>query len=387
MFKSNTPTEYSIETAGAPRSHVSCTARNLFIVFSLMVGLMIGSIVTGRVHAVPTSTSPSASTQNNPAYALQNAVVRAAAIVGPSVVNIDTTATVEQRTIELPFGFPQFQMPQGEQKGQGSGVIISSDGLILTNEHVVHGASDILVTLTDGRKFKGTVQGRDSLSDIALVKINATHLPAATLGDSDATPIGAFVIAIGNPLGFEHTMTFGILSGKGRELPEPGKEFRNLLQTDAAINPGNSGGPLVDLEGRVIGINTLIISQSQSMGFAIPINTARKVADELEKDGKVVRPYIGVMMAPVTDEIAQYLHMPKTEGVVVDRVMPQSPAERAGLTRGDVILEVDGSRVADTLSLQRQIRDHHIGDSITLKVWSNAKVSTVRVRVAEMPQT
>lgn len=359
------------------------TRATLLIVIGAIVGILLG----GRVHAAPTTESSS------PAYALQNAIVRAASLIGPSVVNIDTTVNSDPRMFRMergdwPFPFPfQIQPPNpGPQKGEGSGVIISRDGLVLTNEHVVHGASEITVTLTDGRKFKGVVKGADRLSDIALVKIDATNLPAAPMGDSDATPIGAFVIAVGNPLGFQHTMTFGILSGKGREIPEPGKEFRNLLQTDAAINPGNSGGPLCDLEGRVIGITTAIIRQAQGMGFAIPINNARKIADQLAHAGKVVRPYIGVTMQAVTEDIAQYLHLPKTEGVVVDRVLPQSPAARAGLNRGDVILEVDGVKVNDTAKVQERIRAHKIGDPVSLKIWSGARLNTVNLRVEEMPQ-
>jgi serine protease Do len=338
----------------------------------LATALSVGAVSARRVQA---ATSPA-----NPAYAVQNAIVHAASAIQPSVVNIDTTAEVRMQRSDV---FPQ---QEGEAKGSGSGVIISKDGLILTNEHVVHGASSITVTLADHRKFKGVVKGADRLSDIALVKIDAHDLPAATLGNSDAIPIGAFVIAVGNPLGFQHTMTFGILSGKGREIPESGKEFRNLLQTDAAINPGNSGGPLVDLDGRVVGINTAIIRQAQGLGFAIPINTARQVAQQLETVGKIVRPYIGVMMESVTDDIAQLLRLPKTEGVVVDRVLPKSPAAAAGLSRGDVILAVDGTPISNAESLQNSIRAHKIGDRVSLRVWSNAKLKTLSLRVEEMPQ-
>ena len=350
---------------------------------TLLVALLLGGAVAGRVHAASGQAPPS----QNPAYAVQNAIVQAARTIGPSVVNIDVVGRAEATSLwprNLPF---QPQLPQmAPSKGEGSGVIISRDGLVLTNEHVVHGASEITITLAGGRKFKGTVKGADRLTDIALVKIDGKDLPAATLGDSDALPIGAFVIAVGNPLGFEQTMTFGILSGKGREIPEAGKEFRNLLQTDAAINPGNSGGPLVDLDGRVVGINTAIIRQAQGMGFAIPINSARQIVEQLTRDGKVIRPYIGVMMEPVTDDIAKLLHLPKTAGVVVDQVIPRSPAAQAGLVRGDVILEVDGTSVGDTSKVQQQIRGHRVGDTISLKIWSRNKLDTVRLRVEEMPQ-
>lgn len=366
------------------RPHGRLVASLVVCIATLLTALLFGATTAGRVQAA--SGEPTAA-DRNPAYAVQNAVVQAAQIIRPSVVNIDVVGRTQAGPAwpqNLPFRVPAQSVPA---KGEGSGVIISPDGLILTNEHVVNGASEITVTLADGRKFKGAVKGADRLSDIALLKIDGTNLPAARLGDSDSVPIGAFVIAVGNPLGFEQTMTFGILSGKGREIPEVGKEFRNLLQTDAAINPGNSGGPLVDLEGRVIGINTAIIRQAQGMGFAIPINSARQISDQLGRDGKITRAYIGVMMAPVTDDIARALHLPRTAGVVVDRVIPQSPAAKAGLRRGDVILEIDGAVVNDTARLQQQIRGHRVGDSVSLKIWSAEKLSTVHLRVEAMPQS
>lgn len=366
------------------RAALSHTSRQ----HAVHVALAIAILVSTLSFAVTRSSGASAAAAPNPAYVVQNALVEAARIIRPSVVNIDVVGRTTAPAVVWPQGLPfRFETPQQQPaKGEGSGVIISADGLILTNEHVVHGASEITVTLFDGRKFKGTVKGADRLTDIALVKIDGRGLPAASLGDSDAIPIGAFVLAVGNPLGFEQTLTFGILSGKGREIPEMGKEFRNLLQTDAAINPGNSGGPLVDLDGRVVGINTAIIRQAQGMGFAIPINSARQIFEQLSRDGKIVRPYLGVSMAAVNDDIAQALRLPRTEGVVVDRVIAQSPAAQAGLKRGDVILSIDGVAVNDTASLQQRIRAHKVGDTVQLKVWSREKLIEVRVRVEEMPQ-
>jgi serine protease Do len=287
-------------------------------------------------------------------------------------------------TNSLPYRFGRQAQPRKTQ-GEGSGVIISNDGYILTNEHVVHGASEITVTLPDKRKFKGQVKAADKLSDIAIVKIGATSLPAAQLGNSDTLPIGSFVIAVGNPYGFQHTVTMGVLSAKGRSIPASGKEFRDLLQTDAAINPGNSGGPLVDLEGRVIGINTAILPDAQGLGFAIPINTARGVMQQLMTNGKVIRPYIGIVMQAVTDQIANYVQLPQTEGVLVRQVVDGSPAAHAGLRQGDVIVAVDGAHVADPESLQSQVRGHHVGDALTLQVWSGKQMHTVTLRVQEMP--
>jgi len=356
--------------------------------------LMYGLLASPVAPLQPTQAAPSRPPRlaiSGQAAALQDAVVHATQRIRPSVVNIDTSTSMGMRMGQddspfdpsLPFGPHRFQ----PRKGQGSGVIVSSDGLILTNDHVVRGATEVVVTLPDQRKFPAALKGADRLSDIALLKINARGLPAAPLGDSENTPIGAFVIAVGNPFGFSHTTTMGVLSGKGREIPEPGKELSNLLQTDAAINPGNSGGPLVDLDGNVIGINTAIISQAQGMGFAIPISTARDVMYQLLARGKVIRPYIGIVMQAVTDEVARYLRLPRTNGVLVSRVMPNSPAASAGLARGDVILEIDGVTIEEVRDFQKRVRNHKVGDAIALKVWSGSRVSTLKLRVQEMPSS
>jgi len=298
-------------------------------------------------------------------------------VVSRSVVNIDTTSV---RRAEFPMGHPDVP-----SRGQGSGVIVTADGLILTNDHVVRGASDIDVALPDGRKMKAKVVGADRLSDIAVIKIDAGGLPAAALGDSDATPIGAFVIAIGSPFGFEHTVTLGVLSGRGRQIPEPGKEFRNLLQTDAAINPGNSGGPLADLHGRVIGINTAIIPSAQSLGFAIPINTAKEIMDQLRAQGRVIRPYLGIVMMELTDDVVEALGLPTRQGVLVRQVVAESPAALAGIQRGDVVVKLDGKAVTDVIGLQTMVRAHRVGDQVTVDILRGGAARSLKIKLQEMP--
>lgn len=349
---------------------------------ALGAGLMYALLYATAPGTLPVNAEPS--TPGHASTALRQTegeVVKAFQTVGPSVVNINTTSYTRVDPFNDPFGGGDVQ----RSRGQGSGVIVSPDGYVLTNNHVVQGATEIQVTLADNRRFKATVKGADPLSDVAIVKIDGHGLPAAALGDSDKLPIGSFVLAIGNPLGFEHTCTLGVLSGRGRELAEPGKELANLLQTDAAINPGNSGGPLVGLDGKVIGINTAIIPQAQGIGFAIAINSARDTMQQLIAKGRVIRPYAGVLLQPVTDDIAQYLGMPKTEGVVILRVVPGSPAARAGLERGDVILELDGAPVSDVRAFQKKIRSCKVGDPVTLKLWSRSTVRKITLNVAEMP--
>jgi serine protease Do len=347
---------------------------------AVMYGLLAAQHVPGTSPVGAQSSQP-AGRNTDAALALQDAIVKASDKIAPSVVNIDTTQYVRTNPFDQMFG----QGPVEQGRGIGSGVIVSADGFILTNNHVVQNASDILVTLNDGRKLKGRLQGADPISDIAVVKVDATGLPAATLGNSDDLPVGAFVIAVGSPYGFEHTVTLGVLSARHRSIPEADKEFRDLLQTDAAINPGNSGGPLVDVEGRVVGVNTAIIQQAQGLGFAIPINSAKGTMDQLIANGHVVRPYLGVVMQPMTAGIAQYLQMPRAEGVVVRQVVPDSPAARAGLAQGDVLLAVDGTKVNDPSDTQKLIRAHKVGDKLQLELWSNGQVRNVTVQVAEMP--
>jgi Do/DeqQ family serine protease len=313
--------------------------------------------------------------------------VPAVARVRPAVVNIST-----ERTVQNPFGdFQQFfgpvpGLPSGpvEQKGIGSGVIVSPDGYVLTNAHVVAGAQHLTVTLPDGRTFAGSVVGTDPATDLAVVKIPATGLPVAPFGNSSTLAPGDWAIAIGNPYGLNSTVTVGVISATGRTLP--GGPEETFLQTDAAINPGNSGGPLVDTAGRVIGINTARSATAQGIGFAIPINTAKSIMQQLIATGHVVRPYLGVYLQSLTPALASALRVPAgTKGLLVADVVPHSPAAAAGLRRGDVIVEAGGQHVADPAALARLVHARTIGTRLLLVVLRDGHTRYVTATIGQMP--
>ena len=326
---------------------------------------------------------------------LSDDISQIAESVGPAVVNIDVVRYVET----TPFGssrdpiFRWFFEQHEEfrrripQKGAGSGFIVDKEGYVLTNEHVVHGAEEIKVTLSDGREFTGEVIGSDITTDMAIVKIDANNLPAVKLGDSDFLKVGEIVIAIGNPYGLEKTVTMGVVSAKGRNINagSDGQEYRNLIQTDTAINPGNSGGPLLNTDGEVIGINTAIIAYAQGIGFAIPANIAKRNLEDLITLGKVRRAWLGVYIQEVTPEIAKQFNLDKTEGVLIGDIIKDSPAEESGLTRGDVILSVNREEVNNPQELQDTIRILEIGDNATLKVKRDGKEMSFVVKIGEMP--
>ena len=329
----------------------------------------------------------------------RNAVINAVKKVSPSVVYIDTKVSRKssrgsrdsmERFVREFFGndipFQEYEERTVPSHGTASGVIISADGYILTNDHVVRGADEITVTLNDKKQFKGIIKGSDRVSDIALVKIDANNLPVARLGDSDKVEVGEWVIAVGNPYGYDNTVTVGVISGRKRNLSDGSKEYQDLLQTDAAINPGNSGGPLVNLNGEVIGINTAIIPFAQGIGFAIPVNAAKKIEAQLQAQGKVVRPYVGIYMQDIDDAIADYLRLPFKKGVLVSAVMQGSPAAAAGFKKGDVVLEVDGKKVEAPDEFRRIIQSRSIGDAIRVLIWRSGKQEAVSLKVGEMPQ-
>jgi len=321
---------------------------------------------------------------------LASPFVAAVAKVRPAVVNISMERDIPNPS-GGPNGFGPFfgdipGMPSGpsRQKGIGSGVIVSGDGYILTNAHVVRGADRLTVTLLDGRTFKGTVVGADPATDLAVVKISATNLPVAQLGESAPLQPGDWAIAIGNPYGLNFTVTAGVISATERSLPEsPDEQF---LQTDASINPGNSGGPLVDAAGHVIGINTAIFEDAKGIGFAIPIDTAKGIMQQLIATGKVERPYLGVYLQAITPDLVQGLHLPAdTKGALISQVAPDSPAASAGLQRGDVVLEAAGQRVDSPQSLVTLVHKSKIGTTLSLLVMRSDHTQYVPVTLGQMP--
>ncbi|MGH7986509.1 MAG: DegQ family serine endoprotease [Candidatus Binataceae bacterium] len=282
------------------------------------------------------------------------------------------------------FGTPH----QFKEHGLGSGVIVSPDGYILTNNHVVGHAEEIHVTLMDKREFTAKVVGTDPKTDLALIKINTKQpLPAATLGDSNTTQVGDWVIAIGSPFGFNLTVTSGIISAKGRAL---GGNYDNFLQTDASINPGNSGGPLFNTSGQVIGINTAIYSSTGSnagIGFAIPIDLAKHVMEQLKKNGRVIRGWLGVEIQEVTPGLAKSFGLPQPEGALVAGVQSDSPASKAGLQRGDVIVQYNGQTVHDEHELPEMVALTPIGKEVRIQVIRNDKPVNLNVKIAELKET
>ena len=312
----------------------------------------------------------------------------------PAVVNISTRQVVKVRQ-QSPFGDPQMDeffyrffggAPQREQVRQslGSGFIISSDGYILTNNHVVDKARDIKVALADGHVYEAKLIGKSPDIDIALIKIEATGLPSVALGDSDAAEVGDLVIAIGNPFGLSHTVTSGIISAKGRVVGIG--PYDNLIQTDAAINPGNSGGPLFNASGEVLGINTIIIAGGQNLGFAVPISMVKSVLPSIKEKGRPDMGWLGVSAQPLTPDLAAAIGLAEPIGALVNGVVKGGPAEKAGLLRGDVIVELDGKKVLDPSELPRMVAFGHIGKTVTLKVIRQSKPLELKATVELKPE-
>ncbi|MCS7337085.1 MAG: DegQ family serine endoprotease [Verrucomicrobiae bacterium] len=322
--------------------------------------------------------------------------------VAPSVVNIYSTKVIRVRPLPFPFfddpffrrffgddELERFRQPRTQRaQNLGSGVIVTEDGYILTNTHVVEGADEIKVALADGkREYTAKIVGTDPQTDVAVLKIDAKDLPAITLGDSDKLEVGDVVLAIGNPFGVGQTVTKGIVSAK-RRGGFGLLEYEDFIQTDAAINPGNSGGALVDTKGRLVGINTFIVSRSggsQGIGFAIPINLARSVMDRLIKDGKVSRGYLGVNIQSVDADIAKEFNVPEGVGAIVADVHPNTPAEDAGLKPGDVIIEFDGKSVKDSRHLQFMVAETPPKKKVTLKIIRDGKQMTLTATLGERP--
>ncbi|GAB6041648.1 DegQ family serine endoprotease [Endothiovibrio diazotrophicus] len=326
----------------------------------------------------------------------------------PAVVNISTVQKVEGKKI-LPHGWKLPELPddsplndffrrffddeggggapEHDARSLGSGFIISEDGYLLTNHHVIDGADEVIVRLSDRRELKADVVGSDPRSDIALLKVDADHLPVVKIGNSDKLKRGEWVLAIGSPFGFDHSVTAGIISATGRSLPS--ENYVPFIQTDVAINPGNSGGPLFDMDGEVIGINSQIYSRTggyMGLSFSIPIEMAMEVADQLKKSGKVSRGWLGVLIQDVTRELAESFGMERPYGALVSKVLPDSPAEAAGFKVGDVIIEFDGREVERSGALPPMVGRAKVGSDVPVVVIRNGKRTTLKVNLGELPE-
>jgi serine protease Do len=362
---------------------------------------------TAGTHAASILQSAPTAQEVQPVAEMNPAFVSIAEAVTPTIVNISTERTQRVTRGHPPvpeefrrfFNIPEGQGPQQEvpQAGTGTGFILSPDGYIMTNNHVIEDANRIRVTLNDQRQFDARVVGRDPTTDVAVIKVEATALSPSRIGRSEAVRVGEWVLAFGNPLGLNFTVTSGIVSAKGRPLnilrqslgDEGGLAIEYFIQTDAAINPGNSGGPLVNLRGEVIGINTAIAGSRTGTftgyGFAVPIDLARRVADDLIQYGRSRRPMLGVNIQPVTPEDAEAFGLERVAGAVVQGFADDSPAQRAGMQRGDVIVAVDGRPIQASNELQRVIAQRRPGETVAIDVVRYGQRQQVRLQLAEAP--
>jgi serine protease Do len=353
--------------------------------------------------------APIAMTQNALPVSLGNFANGFSAVLKPAlpaVVNISSSKVVKPEHNQMPqvFNDPMFRQFFGDQFGQGqtrpmreqslgSGVILTSDGTILTNNHVVEGATDIKVSLSDKREFKAKVIGTDSQTDIAVLKIDATSLPTVPLGDSNQLQVGDLIFAIGDPFGVGETATMGIVSATGRGGFGI-EHYENFIQTDAAINPGNSGGAMIDIHGNLVGINTAILSHggmggeggNEGVGFAIPMSMAKPIMDQILTHGKVVRGYLGVRIQDLTPQLARAFGLKDGGGVLIGDVSPDTPAAQSGLKKGDVILQVNGQPVNAPNQLQVQISQFAPGTPIKLQIWHNGAAENVSLKLAELSE-
>ncbi len=406
-LEKNSPSNFRF--LGTSRSRHRSPA--LYLLMFLLGGgiALLGNywISHNQAQLAPTSTPPASvapataptTTASLPASQDANWVSTVVARTGTAVVRINSSKTVTTQAPEIfndPF-FRQFfggsgTMPSQKEvvRGVGSGFIINANGQILTNAHVVDRADTVSVTLKDGRTFQGKVMGEDPVTDVAVVKIQADRLPVLTLGNSDQLKPGDAVIAIGNPLGLDNTVTSGIISATGRSVSDKRVAF---LQTDAPINPGNSGGPLLNSQGQVIGMNTAIIQGAQGIGFAIPIDTAKRIADQLIATGKVEHAYLGVEMVALTPEVKQMLNsnpnrglnVQVDQGVLIAKIVPDSPAAKAGLKAGDVVEKVNGQAVKQPEAIQTLVEGTQVGNTMQIEVNRQGKSLTLPVQTANVP--
>ncbi|GAB6274958.1 MAG: trypsin-like peptidase domain-containing protein [Peptococcaceae bacterium] len=312
---------------------------------------------------------------------------------GPAVVKIETIRTSQEGITDPFLNDPFFRQFFGdyprrprEERGLGSGFIYSSEGYIITNEHVINGANSIEVII---QGFKGplpaTIVGADFDLDLAVIKVQVGKpLPTLKMGDSNKVKVGNWVIAIGNPFGLDHTVTVGVISAKERPVSVENRSYKNLLQTDASINPGNSGGPLLNLNGEVVGINTAV-AQAQGIGFAIPINTAKSILPDLIKKGKIIRPWLGVQLQDLSKELAGYLGLNNDQGALIVGVVAGSPAARAGLRQGDVIVKINNLKINNPDNLIEAIKETKIGQKVALLIYRQGEKKTVSLTISEKP--
>jgi len=377
---------------------------------AVALGVVVGGFGIGRLRGAAPSANPPASLKlaNPDEGPSRNSLAPVVKQVLPEVVNIASTKvlkTAARTSGQMPemmdpflrqfFGGSSgghFNMPQspqeGRERGLGSGVIVSPDGYILTNNHVVDGATDIRVTTSDKREYKARVVGADAKTDLAVLKVDATNLPAITIADSSKVQVGDFSLAIGDPFGVGETVTSGIVSATGRTNLGI-EDYEDFIQTDAAINPGNSGGALVNDRGELIGINTAILSHgsggNEGIGFAIPSNLARKVMDQIVQNGKVTRAYLGVYIQPMSPELAKAFGESAPQGALVGDVTSGSPAAKAGLQNGDIIVDLDGKAITDSNQLRMSISMMQPGDTAHLKVWRNGSERNAAVKLETLP--
>lgn len=371
--------------------------------FWTLIGVSLASLIAGLIIAANLNWTHPISAKTDPVLAGNYpSFAELAQAVSPAVVNISTTKKVRggNRVFDFFMGprdrrspmddfFERFfggdLPPQREykQRSLGSGFIIDGEGHILTNNHVVEDADEIKVILKDHKEFEAKVIGRDPKTDLALIKIKSGKgLQPIRLGNSDELRVGDWVMAIGNPFGLEHTVTAGIVSAKGRVIGAG--PYDNFIQTDASINPGNSGGPLINLKGEVVGINTAIIAQGQGIGFAIPINTAKELLPQLKEKGKVTRGWLGVMIQKVTPDLARSFNLKDESGALVGDVTPGSPADKAGIKPGDIIIEFDGKAIKEMNELPRLVAAVPVGKTVEVKVLRDGKPMSFKVQVQEL---
>jgi serine protease Do len=379
------------------------------LVFLLLISVLIGSGMTAGLHLHSAEGASDSGLVNRPTV-VQNPFseqlfIEVSKRVTPAVVNISTKRLIKEREGQAPaapffndpffkrffgqepFTFPEIPKERREQS-LGSGVIVDQKGYVITNNHVVEKADEIKVVLNDRREFKGKIVGSDPKTDIAVVKIDGKDLPTVPWADSSHLQVGELVLAIGNPFGLNNTVTMGIVSAVGRANVGIA-DYEDFIQTDAAINPGNSGGALVNTRGELVGINTAIFSQSggyMGIGFAVPSNMAKSVLNSLVRTGKVVRGWLGVSIQEVTPSLAKEFGLPEPKGALVGEVVPGSPAEHAGIQRGDVILELNGKTIEHTGQLRNLVADTPIGEKVKVKIFRDKQTKEVAVTIGEQPK-